>query len=65
MYNPALERDVSEMIEDFCILDAASADYCKRQMDKADAEFERDNGNCIQCDAKLHNGHCNCNQRGQ
>ena len=32
---------------------------------KADAEFERDNGNCIQCDAKLHNGHCNCEQRGQ
>ena len=31
----------AHMPEMFSIMDAASADYAKRQMDKADAEFER------------------------
>jgi hypothetical protein len=39
-----------ENAEQFSIMDATSADYAKRQMDKADAEFERDCGKSDNCE---------------
>jgi hypothetical protein len=47
------------MVGDFCIMDAASADYARREMDKADAEFERNHDHdCPECGTPLINGRC-------
>jgi ssDNA-binding Zn-finger/Zn-ribbon topoisomerase 1 len=52
------------MVDDFSILDAASADYARREMDKADAEFERRvMGDCPECGSTMVDARCTNKER--
>ena len=53
-----------ESREAFSPLDAASADYAKRQMDKADAEFERAVlQDCPECGSTIIDAQCSNKSR--
>ena len=56
--------DVEAITEDFNIMDAASADYARREMDKADAEFERAvMGDCPECGSTMIDARCTNKER--
>ena len=55
----SLMADVKAITEDFNIMDAASADYARREMDKADAEFEKGHDHdCPICGSVMVDARC-------